>query len=155
MFKTLFQSIVSFLVFWINSRVNVGVLIITIQGQTVEIPIKTLENWSFFQFCPYFVTRSSLHFGSLKLKTVDSGSIWNWVVFDYIFTKMQKSTWWLNGCHGYHAKEISLILPFCRPRKIALTPHEVWSCQSKGFISYGRGSIEPPPIRQRNVEQIA
>ena len=29
--------------------------------------------------------------------------------------EMAKNTWWLNGCHGYHTKAISLILPFWRP----------------------------------------
>ena len=31
----------------------------------------------------------------------------------------------MHGSYGYHAKAVSLILPFWRPRKIDLTPHQV------------------------------
>ena len=41
------------------------------------------------------------------------------------FNNLQKSTWRLNGCHGYQTKAILLILTFWRPSTIALTPHQV------------------------------
>ena len=43
----------------------------------------------------------------------------------YFYSNWQQSTWWLNGCHGYHTKVASLILTFWRPRKADLTPHQV------------------------------
>ena len=43
----------------------------------------------------------------------------------HFYGNWQKSTWWLNGCHRYHTKAVSLILTFWRPRKTGLTPHQV------------------------------
>ena len=47
------------------------------------------------------------------------------VFWRHFYKKWQNSTERLNGCHGYHANAISLIVPFKRPRKICLTPYQV------------------------------
>ena len=52
------------------------------------------------------------------------------MIFDYIFTRNGKKA--LNGCHGYHAKAVSLILPFWKPRKIDLTPQKFEVVRAKG-----------------------
>ena len=39
----------------------------------------------------------------------------------HFYNNWQKSTWWLNGCHGYHTKAVLLILSLWRLGKIDLT----------------------------------
>ena len=62
MFKNLFKNIVFFLVFWLNSRAKEGIWdqngkmgdVLTIQGQTVEIPFQNPGKLSIFPVLSLF-----------------------------------------------------------------------------------------------------
>ena len=123
--------------------------VLTIQGQMVEIPLQSPGKLSIFQFCLYFSTCPSLKSGkSTPIKilfsklgridllphTVYSLGVQNCGLRKHLkkgdfllhfYNNWQKSTWWLNGCHGYHTRAVSLFLTFWRPQKIGLTPHQV------------------------------
>ena len=68
MFKNLFKNIVFFLVFWLNSRVKEGIWgqngkiggVLTIQGQTVKIPLQSPGKLSIFLVLYLFSTCPSL-----------------------------------------------------------------------------------------------
>ena len=154
MFKNFCSKTVFFLVFWLSYRVRQGIWgqngkmggVLTIQGQMVEIPLKSPGKFSIFQFYSIFhlslpkiwqahphkilfskLTRTDLllHKGR-DLEVEDCGlrkHLKLGDLFYHILQAIAKSTCWLNGCHGYHEKVVLLTLPFWRPGKI--TRHQV------------------------------
>ena len=145
MFKNLFKNI-AFGVFWLNYRLKEGTWgqngkmggggILSIQGQTVKIPLQSPGKLSIFlvlslvfhlslpkiwQVHPHKIIFSKLTRTDLLLYKVQGFEVENCghrkhlKLDDFLlhfYKKWQKSTWRFNGCHGYHANVISLILPF-------------------------------------------
>ena len=115
--------------------------VITIQGQMVEgIPLQSPGKLSIFPVLSLFFHLSiKILFSKLTRIDLLPHEVWSLEVENcglrrhlkledfllHFYNNWHKSTYWLNGCRGYHTKVVSLILTFWRPRKIDVTPHQV------------------------------
>ena len=94
-------------------------------------------------------TRIDLLSHKVQSLQVESCSLSKYLKLSGFYNNWQKSNWWLNGCHGYHTKAVSLILSFWRPQKIdlrATSPSLKLSEQSVHELVRGPlNSLPPPP----------